>query len=149
VGIIQLIDQEHHVWSTFARASISTANSKAVSSLVFSDDFIYSYHFTTEQWPGTHNNHFFQLLIYTRYEDGFDDNSVTGYSNIVEAMQHCLEVGCTSLWDTLNLTHIDIRELKNFSFQTFSESMEYFLRAYYETSYIHQSITTCKYCTSM
>ena len=147
MGIIQLIDQEHYVWSTFARVSTSTANSKAVSSLVFSDDFIYSYHFTTEQWPG--NNHFFQLLIYTRHEDGFDDNSVTGYSNIVEAMQHCLEVGCTSLQDTLNLTHIDTRGLKNISFQTFLESMEYFLRAYYKTSCIHQSITICKYCTSM
>ena len=83
------------MWSAFARAS-TFANSKAVSSLVFSDDFIYSYHFTTEQWPGD-NSHFLKLLIYARHEDAYDDNTVTGYSDIVEAMWYCLEVDCSSL----------------------------------------------------
>jgi len=93
---VGIIEQEHCVWSAFARASTSIANSKAVSSLVFSDDFIYSYHFTTEQWPRD-NSHFLELLIYARHEDAYDDNSVMGYSDIVEAMRYCLEVGCTSL----------------------------------------------------
>ena len=91
-----IIEQEHHVWSTFARASTSTANSNTISSLVFSDNFIYSYHLITGQWPGTHN-HLFDLLIYARHGDAFDDNAVIGYSDIVETMQYCLEVGCTSL----------------------------------------------------
>jgi len=95
---VGIIEQEHHVWLTLARASASIANSNAVSSLVFSDDFIYSYHFTmpTKQWPRD-NRHFLQLLIYARHEDAYDDNSVTGYGGIVEAMRYCLEVGCSSL----------------------------------------------------
>ena len=84
------------MWSAFARASTSIANSKAVSSLVFSDDFIYSYNFTTEQWPGD-NSHFLKLLIYARHENAYDDNIVMGYRNIVGAMLYCLEVGCSSL----------------------------------------------------
>jgi len=93
---VGIIEKEHHVWSTLARASASIANSDAVSSLVFSDDFIYSYHFTTKQQPWD-NSHFLKLLIYARHEDVYDDNSVTGYSDIVGAMQYCLEVGCSLL----------------------------------------------------
>ena len=92
-----IIEKEHRVWSTLVRASASIANSNAVSSLVFSDDFIYSYHFTTtEQWPGD-DSHFLKLLIYARHEDAYDDNDVMGYSDIVGAMRYCLEVGCSSL----------------------------------------------------
>ena len=91
-----IIEQEHRVWSAFAGASTSIANFNAVSSLVFSGDFIYSYHFTTEQWPGD-NSQFLELLVYARHENAYDDNSVMGYGDIVEAMQCCLEVGRTSL----------------------------------------------------
>jgi len=93
-----MIEQEHHAWSAFARASTSTANSKAVSSLVFGNDFIYSYHFTerSEQWP-MDNKHFLKLLIYARHGNAYDDNAVMEYNDIVGAMWWCLEVGCTSL----------------------------------------------------
>ena len=92
---MRIVIQEHRVWSTFTRASTATANCNTVSSLVFSEDFIYSYHFT-EQRPGD-NSHFLKLVIYARHEDAYDDNSVDEYSDIVAAMRRCLEVGRTSL----------------------------------------------------
>ena len=89
---MRIVKQEHRVWSTLNRASTATADSNTVSSLVFGDNFTYSYHFTAGD-----NSRFLELLIYTRHENGYDNNVVMGYSDIAGAMQYCLEVGCTSL----------------------------------------------------
>ena len=51
----------------------------------------------------------------------------------VQVVPHCGRTEFNTYYD---------RGLKNFSFQTFPKSMEYFLRAHYETSYVCRSIAT-------
>jgi len=100
---LAVIEQEHSVFSAYARASFSGNTDAMVSSVVFGDHFIHSYNFGI--WDA-HSLGFLTLRTYSQHEKACYQHVHVGDLDVVQETQHYLRVSlCTMVHVSSNNTH--------------------------------------------